>query len=165
MVSYLSWPYQIALGWNFSWLDDSNISIFTSRFWRLYYGYIEQYPNSLEKEMATHSCILAGIIPWTGAWWATVHGVKESDITEWLNHHILIHKIILKYLKIMGFPGGSGGKESDCNAENPAMIPGSGRPPAGGNDNPLQYSCLENPIDRSLVGCSPWVLKDSDTTK
>ena len=39
-------------------------------------------------------------------------------------------------------------KESACNAEDPASIPGSGRSPGEGNGNPLQYSCLENPMDR-----------------
>ena len=46
------------------------------------------------------------------------------------------------------FPGGSDGKESACSAEDPGLIPGSGRCPGEGNGNPLQYSCLENPIDR-----------------
>ena len=48
----------------------------------------------------------------------------------------------------MGFPGGSDGKESTCNAGDPGSIPGSGRSPGEGNGNPLQYSCLENPMDR-----------------
>ena len=46
------------------------------------------------------------------------------------------------------FPGGSEGQESACNAEDLDSKPGSGRSPGEGNDNPLQYSCLENPIDR-----------------
>ena len=46
-----------------------------------------------------------------------------------------------------GFPGGSDGKQSACNAGDPGLIPGSGRPPGEENDNPLQYSCLENPMD------------------
>ena len=45
------------------------------------------------------------------------------------------------------FPGGSEGKESACNARDPGLIPGSGRSLGEGNDNPLQYSCLENPMD------------------
>ena len=45
------------------------------------------------------------------------------------------------------FPGGSDGKESACNAGDPDSIPGSGRSPGEGNGNPLQYSCLENPMD------------------
>ena len=47
----------------------------------------------------------------------------------------------------LGFPGGSEGKASACNAGNPGSIPGSGRSPGEGNSNPLQYSCLENPMD------------------
>ena len=47
-----------------------------------------------------------------------------------------------------GFPGGSGSKESTCSAGGPGSIPGSGRSPGEGNGNPLQYSCLGNPMDR-----------------
>ena len=46
-----------------------------------------------------------------------------------------------------GFPGDSDGKESACNVGDPGSIPESGRSPAEGNGNPLQYSCLENPMD------------------
>ena len=53
----------------------------------------------------------------------------------------------------MGFPGGSNGKESACNAGDPGLIPESGASPGEGNGTPIQYSCLENPMDqRSLVG-------------
>ena len=46
------------------------------------------------------------------------------------------------------------------------LIPGLGRSPEGGNGNPLQYSCLENPHgQRSLVGYSPWGCKESDMTE
>ena len=48
----------------------------------------------------------------------------------------------------MGFPGGSDSKESACNAGDPSSIPGLGRSPGEGNGNPLQYSCLDNPMDR-----------------
>ena len=48
----------------------------------------------------------------------------------------------------MGFPHSSVGKESDCNVGDLGLIPGSGRSPVKGNGNPLQYSCLENPMDR-----------------
>ena len=44
-------------------------------------------------------------------------------------------------------------------------VPGSGRSPGGGHGNPLQYSCLENPMDRILVGYSPWGHKESDITE
>ena len=48
----------------------------------------------------------------------------------------------------LGFPGGSDGKESAHNAGDLSSISGSGRSPGEGNGNPLQYSCLENPMDR-----------------
>ena len=48
----------------------------------------------------------------------------------------------------MGFPGGSDGKASACNAGDRGSIPGLGRSPGKGNGNPLQHSCLENPTDR-----------------
>ena len=60
----------------------------------------------------------------------------------------------------LGFPGGSDGKESACNAGDLGLIPGLGRSPGGGHGNPLQHSCLENPHgQRSLAGYSPWGLK------
>ena len=46
------------------------------------------------------------------------------------------------------FPGGSDGKASAYNAGDLGLIPGLGRSPEKGNGNPLQYSCLENPMDR-----------------
>ena len=56
----------------------------------------------------------------------------------------------------MGFPGGSVVKNSPADAGNPDSIPRSGRSPGEGNGNPLQYSCLGNPMDRgawwSIVG-------------
>ena len=59
----------------------------------------------------------------------------------------------------MGFPGGLDSKESTCNAGDLGSIPGLGRSPGGGHGNPLQYSYLENLLDRGawwcLVGYSP----------
>ena len=49
---------------------------------------------------------------------------------------------------LTGFPGSSADKESAYSAGNLGLIPGSGRFPGEGNGNPLQYSCLENPMDR-----------------
>ena len=64
------------------------------------------------------------------------------------------------------FPGGSDGKESACNAGDLDSIPGLERSPGGGQGNPFQYSCLENPHgQRSLAGYSPWGHKESDTTE
>ena len=49
---------------------------------------------------------------------------------------------------VIGFPGGSEDKASACNAGDLGSIPGLGRSPGEANGNPLQYSCLENPMDR-----------------
>ena len=66
----------------------------------------------------------------------------------------------------LSFPGGSDGKESACNTGDVGWIPGAGRSSGKGNGSPLQYSCLENSVDkRSLVGYSPWGRKESDTTE
>ena len=81
-----------------------------------------------------------------GAWWADVYGVSQS-------------RTRLKQLSSKGFPGGSDGKESYCNAGDRGLIPGSGRFPEEGNTNPIQYSGLENPMD------SPWGCKESDMTE
>ena len=50
-------------------------------------------------------------------------------------------------LKIRVTPGGSDGKASACNVGDPGSIPGSGRSAGEGSGTPLQYSCLENPMD------------------
>ena len=61
------------------------------------------------------------------------------------------------------FPGGSDGKASVYNVGDPGSIPGLGIFPREGNGNPLQYSCLENPMDGG-AWC-PWGRKESDTTE
>ena len=63
---------------------------------------------------------------------------------------------------LLGFPGGSEGKASACNAGGLGLMPGSGKFPGEGNGNPLQYSCLENPMDKE-AWYSPWDRKESDT--
>ena len=50
----------------------------------------------------------------------------------------------------LDFPGGSAGKEFTCNVGDLGLIPGLGRSPGDGNANPLQYSCLENSMDRGV---------------
>ena len=64
----------------------------------------------------------------------------------------------------LGFPGGSVVKNPPDDAEAASLTPGSGRPPEEGNGNPLQYACLGNPRQRSLVGYSPWGCKELDMT-
>ena len=62
-----------------------------------------------------------------------------------------------------GFPGGSDGKASACNAGDPGSIPGLGRSPGEGNGNPLQYSCLENPMDGGAWQATVHVVTKSQT--
>ena len=69
------------------------------------------------------------------------------------------------WMSYKGFPGGSDGKGSACNAGDLGSISGSGRSPGEGNGHPLQYLCLEKSHgQRSLVGCSPWSHKESGMT-
>ena len=63
-----------------------------------------------------------------------------------------------------GFPGGSDGKESACNAGDTGSIPGSGRSPEEGNGNPLQYSCLEKSHEQRTSKLVHGVAKEWDTT-
>ena len=64
------------------------------------------------------------------------------------------------------FPGGLDGKASAYNVGDPGSIPGLGRSPGEGNGNPLQYSCLENPMDRGAWwATNPRGRKESDTTE
>ena len=66
----------------------------------------------------------------------------------------------------LGLPGGLVSKESACTTGDWGSIPGLGRSPGGGNGNPLQCSCLENPHgQRSLAGYSPWGRREADTTE
>ena len=66
--------------------------------------------------------------------WPTSQHETESLFYKWNNHGPLI--------------SGSDGKESACHAGDTGSIPESGRSPGEGNDYPVQYSCLENPMDR-----------------
>ena len=63
----------------------------------------------------------------------------------------------------MGFPGGSDGTESACNAGGSCSIPGSGRYPGGGNGNPIQYFCLGNHIDRGAWWATVHVVANIQT--
>ena len=67
------------------------------------------------------------------------------------NNGALPLKTVLNFFfNVWGFPRGSVGKESACNAGAPSAVPGSGRSPGEENGNPLQYSCLENSMDRGV---------------
>ena len=65
----------------------------------------------------------------------------------------------------MGFPGGLDGKESACNAGDPGLIPGLGRSPEERNSNRLQYSCLENSMDRGARRATVHGIAELDMTE
>ena len=65
----------------------------------------------------------------------------------------------------MGFPHSSVGKEFACNAGDSGSVPGLRRSPGEGNGNPLQYSCLENPMDRGAGGLQSMGSQELDTTE
>ena len=66
----------------------------------------------------------------------------------------------------MGFPDGSDSRKSACNAGDLGLIPGLGRSPGKGNGNPLQHSCLGNPMDRGAWwAIVHGVTKESDMTE
>ena len=66
---------------------------------------------------------------------------------------------------LIGFPSSSDGKESASNGRDLGLISGLERSPGEGNSNQLQYSCLENSIDRGAWQASLWGRKESDTTE
>ena len=83
---------------------------------------------------------------------------------------VIIIITLLKFLNILSW--WLNGKESACNARDASytgdigLISGSGRSPGEGNDNPLQYSCLENPVDREAWWATVHgITKELDTTQ
>ena len=83
-------------------------------------------------------------------------------LTGWMvfrPHYLYFCIICSNLLSLSGLPRCLSGKESTCNAGDLGSIPGSGRSLWEGNGNPLQYSCLQNPKDRSMAGYSPWARK------
>ena len=91
--------------------------------------------DPLEKDMATHSSILAWRIPW-----AEEPGGLQSSGSQSRTR-------LRDFTFTFNFPGGSDGKASAYNVGDVGSIPGLGRSPGEGNGNPLQHSCLVNPMD------------------
>ena len=110
------------------------------------------WEDPLEKEMAAHSSILAWKIPWT----------EEPGRLQSMGSHRVRHKGITDPLVV--FPATSLVVQmvnaSAYNSGDLGSIPGSERSPGEGNGNPLQYSCLENPIDRET-----WLATIHEVTK
>ena len=112
--------------------------------------------------------ILDFIVVYLGRWGCVRSSLLHTgflQFSKWELLFIVVHGLLI-VVAFLVVPGGSEGKASACNVGDPGFIPGLGRSPGEGNGNPLQYSCLENPIGwRSLVGYSPWGRKESDTTE
>ena len=104
--------------------------------------------------MQTLSWGMWDLVPWPvmeprphplGAWSLSHRTTRE--VPSVVNFSAVWH-YFLCYACYTGFPGGSDGEESACNAEDLGLITGLGRSPGEGCGNPLQYSCLRNPTDR-----------------
>ena len=95
------------------------------------------------------------------AWFIIGKGIRQGCILS-----PCIFTFYAEY--IMGFPGGTSGKNPSANAgdiRDADSIPGSGRYPGGGHGNPLQYSCLENPMDRGVCWATVHRVAELDTTE
>ena len=90
------------------------------------------------------------------SFWGRAEGLEVESITN--DQSVVKHDCVIK-----GFPGGSDGKESACNAEDPGSIPGLERFPGEGNDYPLQYFCLENSMNRGAWWATVHVVMKSWT--
>ena len=70
----------------------------------------------------------------------SMSGQRRLDVVE----SVICQLLLGSESVLVGFPGGSAGKESACDAGDPSSVPGSGRSPGGEHGTLLQYSCLEN---------------------
>ena len=89
------------------------------------------------------------------------HKASVPEMTGALKTGIIRVTVLGCFHLASGFPSGSDGKESACNAGDAGLIPASGRSPGEGNGNPLQYSCLGSFTDKGAgrqqsVGCKEW---------
>ena len=93
--------------------------------------------------------LLQGISPSLGLNLCFLHWPRETLTLLMVKSALAIkEKFTIKSQKFLDFSGGADGKASVYNARDLGSIPGSGRSPGEGHGNSLQYSCLENPMDR-----------------
>ena len=103
--------------------------------------------DPLEKGKATHPSILG--LPWWLSWYRIRLQCRRPQFNSWVRK-IPWRRERLPIPVFLGFPGGSAGKESACNAGDPGSIPGLGRSLVEGNSYSLQYSGLKNSRDYSM---------------
>ena len=92
----------------------------------------------------------------------TIWATREALNSLWYNLSSPMSRLSQNTFS-WGFPGGSDCKESACNAGDLGSIPGLGRYPGEGNVNPLQYSCLENLMDRGTWRDAVYCIANSQT--
>ena len=98
-------------------------------------------------------------------------GRPQKRWNLWNSDSLVVHWFIYSFIKERGFLGGSDGKESACNTEDPQKIepedpssfPGLGRSPGEENGNPLQYPCLKNSMDRGARWATVHAVAKSQT--
>ena len=88
------------------------------------------------KSNRNHDCV------WYSWWW-----YQDSHSSQLILFQAIFHSPFIHAMDRLNFPGGSDCKASAYNAGNLGSIAGLGRSPGEGNGNPLQYSCLENPMN------------------
>ena len=121
------------------------------------------YPNCswLDKDLMAFKLQFEVLLPWE----TVVQRLTNHSPISWL---IMLQNYFCLYPNpYLGFPDGSNGKESACSAGDLGLIPGSGKSPGKGHGNQLQYSCLENSMERGAwqAGYSSWGLEELDTTE
>ena len=115
---------------------------------------LEKSYTYCRQESVTRSTVCRYFAPILGVVFSSSRVSFDAHVSSWgAVPFIYLCFFCCLCFRVMGFPGGSDGKESACNAGHSSLIPGSGRSPGEGNGYPLQYSCLENPHgQRSLAG-------------
>ena len=86
---------------------------------------------------------------------------RQETLVQFLGGEVPLDKLPIPVF--LGFPGGSNGKESTCNAGDLGLIPGLGRSPGGGHGSALQYSCLKNPHGQRSLGATVHGVTKSQT--
>ena len=152
-ISYV--PHNCPTGWELA------CSVCVSA-WRVLPGRF-QHTNQATSNLLTHTPIINNCILWKRFLTCNSFAfsfVDSNHLQDYLGRHLIFGP--LQWVPAW-LPWGSDGKASACNAGELGLIPGSERFPGEGNSNPLQYSCLENPIDRG----DPMVhgVAESDTTE
>ena len=121
------------------------------------WAYLWQLPQSPWDELKTWEIMLKR---WEGG-----EKAAEVDLSDSLMNHNR-KRLPVSWGGLLGFPGASVVKNLPAKAGDVGLTPGTGRSPKGGNSNPLQYSCLGNPMDRGTWHVTvPGATKESDMTE